>query len=265
MPVLGIDTATAACTVALVEESRIIAEYTVNDKKSHSRRLMPIIDAVLKEAGLKGQDLEALAVSLGPGSFTGLRIGLATAKGLALAWGKPVLGIPTLDGLAHSLPGTPHVLCPLLQARKGEFYWALYRWAGPSLLRETDYCAGDLTQLEEQLKQMAFDGSLESSDLEGEMAPKKRDEPSSQGGPAFERQVIFVGDAVLAHWAEIEARWGRRAFLAPAAFHFPRASEVAFLALGKLGREDLPEDYGASLKPLYIRASPAEAAAQVRR
>lgn len=244
MLMLGLDTSTAACTAALVEEERIIAEYTINDRKAHSRRLLPIIASLLQDAGIEGSALDALAVSIGPGSFTGLRIGLATAKGLALAWSKPVLGVPSLDVLASSLPAVPHLICPSLQARKGEVYWALYKWGEakgrherPPLLRLTDYVASDLDDF-----------------LAGLAANREK-----AGGEDL--KVVLLGDAVPLYWPAVAARFGEQVRQAPPAWFYPRASSLAFLALERLARGEISLDQGAPLKPLYIRPAPAAEAA----
>ncbi|MDI6736219.1 MAG: tRNA (adenosine(37)-N6)-threonylcarbamoyltransferase complex dimerization subunit type 1 TsaB [bacterium] len=140
MKVLGIETATPTGSVALIDDEEIISEYTYQGglphcKLDHSAWLMPAMDKLLKDAGLSCQDIEGIAVSSGPGSFTGLRIGVSTAKGLAQGLKIPVIGISTLDSLACNLPYTEKIICPVLDARKKEIYTALYKGSQ----RLTDY------------------------------------------------------------------------------------------------------------------------------
>ncbi len=159
MKILGIETATSTGSVALIDDEEIIGEYTYQGgsprgglshcKLDHSAWLMPAIDKLLKDAGLSCQDLEGIAVSSGPGSFTGLRIGISTAKGLAQGLKIPVVGISTLDSLACNLPYTDKIICPVLDARKKEIYTALYKGSQ----RLTDYLVIPPHQLTELISQ----------------------------------------------------------------------------------------------------------------
>ena len=141
MKVLGLETATLAGGGALIDGDRIVGEYTLNIRVTHSERVMAAIDRLLTDAGWRPSDLEGLAVSIGPGSFTGLRIGVSTAKGLAMALGLSVAPVPTLDALAAGLPFAALPVCPILDARKGEVYASLYRWDGGAMRREWEYLA----------------------------------------------------------------------------------------------------------------------------
>jgi tRNA threonylcarbamoyladenosine biosynthesis protein TsaB len=147
--VLAVETSTLAGGVALLDGDRVLGEYVLDVRATHSERLMPAIDRLLADAGLAPQALEGLAVAVGPGSFTGLRIGLSAVKGLALALRIPVAAVPTLDALAAALPHAALPVCPVLDARKGEIYCSLYRWDGRTMRREWDYLAlspGDLSR-----------------------------------------------------------------------------------------------------------------------
>ena len=141
MKVLGLETATLAGGAALIDGDRIVGEYTLNIRVTHSERVMAAVDRLLTDAGWRPSDREGLAVSIGPGSFTGLRIGVSTAKGLALALGLAVVPVPTLDALAAGLPFAALPVCPILDARKGEVYASLYRWDGGAMRREWEYLA----------------------------------------------------------------------------------------------------------------------------
>jgi tRNA threonylcarbamoyladenosine biosynthesis protein TsaB len=139
--VLAVETSTLAGGVALLDGARLAAEYVLDVRATHSERLVPAIERVLEDAGWRATDLEGLAVAIGPGSFTGLRIGIATVKGLALALGVPVAAVPTLDAMAEAFPHARLPVCPVLDARKGEVYSSLYRWDGRRMQREWDYLA----------------------------------------------------------------------------------------------------------------------------
>ena len=119
MRLLAVETSTLAGGVALLEGERLRGEYVLDVSATHSERLMPAIDRLLGDAGWGARDLQALAVAVGPGSFTGLRIGLSAVKGLALALGIPVAAVPTLDAMAASLPFASLPVCPVLDARRG--------------------------------------------------------------------------------------------------------------------------------------------------
>src|SRR5512136_1856278 len=133
MLILGIETATRTGGVAVVSENGVIAEYTLNIEITHSERLMETVDRVLTGAKITLADLDGFSVSVGPGSFTGLRIGVATIKGMAFVTGKPVAAVPTLKALAWNVPHAGHPVCPLLDAGKKEVYSALYRYENGSL------------------------------------------------------------------------------------------------------------------------------------
>ena len=121
MRILALDSSGLVATVAIVEEEQILAEYTVNYKKTHSQTLLPMLDEIVKMTEFDLNTLDAIAVAGGPGSFTGLRIGSATAKGLGLALNKPLIHIPTVDGLAYNLYGNSGLLCPIMDARREQF------------------------------------------------------------------------------------------------------------------------------------------------
>jgi tRNA threonylcarbamoyladenosine biosynthesis protein TsaB len=141
MRVLAVDTSTMAGGVALLDDMRVVGESLLDVRTTHSERLMVAIDRTLTEAGWEARHVEGLAVAIGPGSFTGLRIGLAAVKGLALALRCPIAAVPTLDAMAAALPWTVHPVCTVLDARKGEVYASLYRWDGVAMRREWDYLA----------------------------------------------------------------------------------------------------------------------------
>lgn len=126
MKILGIETATRFASVALMDETRLIAEYRIALEMRQAERLLPLIDAMLKEAQVSLSDINAIAVSIGPGSFTSLRVGLATAKGLAIGRGLPVIPVPTLEAFALPFRHAKAVVLPMIVARKDEIYWAMF-------------------------------------------------------------------------------------------------------------------------------------------
>ncbi|MEK7222273.1 MAG: tRNA (adenosine(37)-N6)-threonylcarbamoyltransferase complex dimerization subunit type 1 TsaB [Nitrospirota bacterium] len=135
MRLLAIETATPAQSVALVEDDRLLAELSYEAQGNRGGVLLPTVDQVLKKAGVAARDLDVVAVSVGPGSFTGLRVGLATAKGLALGAGARLVGVPTLEALAEGYASADATICALLDAYRGEVYMALFRRNGNALER----------------------------------------------------------------------------------------------------------------------------------
>ena len=128
MKILALDSSGLVASVAVLEDDNCIAEYTINYKKTHSQTLLPMLDEISNMIELDLTTIDAIAVAAGPGSFTGLRIGSATAKGLGQALNKPLIGIPTVDGLAYNLYATDKLICPLMDARRNQTYTGLYEF-----------------------------------------------------------------------------------------------------------------------------------------
>lgn len=184
MRVLAVETSTLAGGVALLDGESVRGEYVLDVRTTHSERLMSAIDRVLSDAGWTARDLEGLAVAVGPGSFTGLRIGLSTVKGLALALGIPVAPVPTLDAMAASLPWACLPVCPVIDARKREVYTCLYRWDGAGMRREWEYLAIPPDELARRLDEPVIllgDGALAVHTPLARLAPA----PSRMPSPAF--------------------------------------------------------------------------------
>lgn len=181
MRLLAVETSTLAGGVALVEDERTVGEILLDVRATHSERLMPAIDYLLAGAGWRASQLEALAVSIGPGSFTGLRIGVSVVKGLALGLGAPVAAVPTLDALAAGLPFAALPVCPVVEARRGEIYCSLYRWRAGRMVQEWDYLALGLDELPGRLHEPVIltgpAAAAVSSPL-GQLAPAARRSPS---------------------------------------------------------------------------------------
>jgi tRNA threonylcarbamoyladenosine biosynthesis protein TsaB len=221
MRLLALETATLAGGAALLDDGRLVGESRLNIALTHSERLMAVVDRLLQDCGWDVESLGGLAVSIGPGSFTGLRIGAATAKGLALALDVPVAAVPTLDALAATLPFADAPVCPILDARKGEVYCSLYRWRGAGMERRWDYLA-----------------------LPPEVAAARLEAP-----------VIVLGDGVAACRPYL-ARLGDGLREAEPVHSLPAPS-----AVGALGHAMLAAGGGIpaeQLAPLYLRPSEAE-------
>lgn len=140
MKILGLDSSGIVASVAIVEEDNLIAEYTVNYKKTHSQTLLPMLDELAKMTELDMDTIDAIAVAAGPGSFTGLRIGSATAKGLGLALKKPLVEIPTVDALAYNLYDAKALICPIMDARRSQVYTGIYRFEKKSSAWYLPFC-----------------------------------------------------------------------------------------------------------------------------
>jgi len=232
MRLLAVETSTLTGGVAVLDGGAVVAESRVSVAVTHGERLMAAIDGVLRAARWQLADVEAFAVGLGPGSFTGLRIGLSTVKGLAFATGRPVAGVPTLDALAWRLPFCAYPVCPILDAKKNEVYAALYR---------------------------TLEGRLETLDPPRAVAPSTLAEElrDSTRGP-----IVFVGDAVAPFAPVLSSVLGARACLASADLRVPSAVTVGELGGVALSRGEAMDP--ASLVPLYLRPSEAELARERR-
>jgi len=224
MRVLGVDTATTGGGIGIIDDEKVLAEYAFDAGDAPSARLIPAIKTVLDQARLDLAALDAIAVSLGPGSFTGVRVGLSAVKGLSLAGGMAVVGIPTLDALASQLHPTPSLICPLIDARKGEVYAALYKQReGGGLERLTPYQVLSPAALLSQLTSHA---------------------------------TVFVGDGVEVYGDFIKGHLGERALFAPPELRFLKGQTVATLGRKRIKQGE--QDDVASLVPLYVRPSEAE-------
>lgn len=225
MKILGMDSSGLVASVAVVEDDILVAEYTVNHKKTHSQTLLPMLDEVVKMTELELDTVDAIAVAAGPGSFTGLRIGAATVKALGLALDKPVVSVPTCHGLAYNMWGTNKLVCPILDARRNQVYTGVYQFIDERLDVVRDQDAMGIDELVEYLN-------------------------------GLDREVIFVGDGIPVYGAYIRDNLKRGCSFAPAGFNRQRASSVAALGLQlyKEGKYECADEH----KPIYLRKSQAE-------
>lgn len=223
MRILAIDTASEVASAAVVEDETLLGEYILNHKMTHSQKIMPMIENILQNLELDVKDIDVFAVANGPGSFTGLRIGVAAIKGLAHAVNKPVVGISTLAGLAYNLPWAEHIIVPIMDARRNNVYTASYIWD---------------------------EGFREIGEPEAISIEECIDSCSNF------LDTIFVGDGVKVYGDYIKERLGGHALLAPASALRQRASSIAMLAMEKAKRGET-QSY-SELVPFYLRKSQAE-------
>ena len=228
--VLAIETSTPTGSIALVSQAKLFGEITIESPVSHGERILGTIDRVLSDAGLRMQDLAGIAVSAGPGSFTGLRVGMATAKGLVEAHPLPLAAVPTLEALAWNLPLVSLPVCAILDAKKGEVYAALFEWAAA----------------EEGWKRILAEGSFTPDSLALRLAE------------AVPGKFLVLGDGVPACRDALAALLGDRAVLAPAPAGQPRAAWTGWLGLRRIARGEVED--AVTLTPMYCRASEAELA-----
>ena len=225
MKILALDSSGLVASVAVMQDDTLQAEYTVNYKKTHSQTLLPMLDEVVKMTELDLNTIDAIAVSGGPGSFTGLRIGSATAKGLGLALNKPLIHIPTVDALAFNLYGTEKLICPIMDARRNQVYTGLYRF------EEDRFCV-----------------VMEQTPMAVEkLAEKLNDET---------KPVIFLGDGVPVYQTMLDQLLTVPHQYAPAHTNRQRAASVAALGMryAAEGRFETATEH----TPDYLRLSQAE-------
>lgn len=224
MKILGIESSSLVASAAIVTDDILTAEYTVNFKKTHSQTLLPMIDEIVRMTETELETIDAIAVSGGPGSFTGLRIGSATAKGLGLALKKPLIHIPTVDAMAWNLWGARGLVCPIMDAKRNQVYTGIYRMEN-GLEAVKEQCAMDMGALAEELNRL--------------------------GEP-----VIFLGDGVPVYKEIIEECVKVPIAFAPAHLNRQRAAAVA--ALGAIYFAEGKSETAAEHGPDYLRKSQAE-------
>ena len=233
MKILGIDSSGMVASVAIVENDVVIAEYTMNHKKTHSETLLPMIDEIVKSTETELETLDAIAIAAGPGSFTGLRIGASTAKGLALAIDKPIIPVKTCEGLAFNMWGAEGIVCPIIDARRSQVYTGIYRVLG-NLQVVMDQTPMDIHELIEKLNAMS-----------------QSSEPSERVSG-----VTFLGDGVPIYediiWNEIAIPCK----LAPSNMNRQRGASVA--ALGEILYKEKKYINADDFAPEYLRKSQAE-------
>ena len=227
MKILAVETSSSVASVAIVDDDKLVCECILNNKLTHSQTLMPMIDDVFKKSEFTPNDIDLFAVAEGPGSFTGLRIGVTTIKGLAHACKKPVCGVNTLEALAYNLPFCPYIIAPIMDARREQVYNAFYRWENGSL---TEIAAPRAISLDDCLNELLDIGE----------------------------KVVFLGDGVPVFRDKIKAVLKEQATFAPQFACSQRAACVAEAAKNK------DTKYYVELSPVYLRKSQAEREAEER-
>lgn len=226
MKILALDSSGLVASAAIVEDDVLIAEYTTDYKKTHSQTLLPMLDEIRHMIDLDLHTIDAIAISAGPGSFTGLRIGAATAKGLGLALHLPLVEVPTLEGLAFNLWGTDKLVCPIMDARRNQVYTGIYEfYKGEVMHTIKDQCAVGVEELIEELNGLG-------------------------------REVIFLGDGVPVYRERILQKMQVPSIFAPASNNRQRAASIA--SLGAIYFAQGRTVTAAEHEPEYLRKSQAE-------
>jgi len=247
MKILAMDTSSLVVSVAVMDNGVLLGEYTLNHSQTHSQKLVPAIKEMLANLELVPADIDLYAVSKGPGSFTGLRIGVVTAKAMAYAFNKPVIGIPTLDVLAHNISFCQHIICPIMDARNNQVYTALYRWATTGQERLTEYMGVKIEELADIILQHLM--PMKSSGSTGdEIADNKAKDNV---------KAVFVGDGVYKYRDFFSEKLGESCIIATGNLLLQRASSIAEIALELALKGNITENY-FDLVPFYLRKSQAE-------
>lgn len=225
MKILAIESSSMVASIAVVEDDILTAEYTTNHKRTHSQTLLPMIDEIKNTLELDLEDLDAIAISGGPGSYTGLRIGSATAKGLALALDIPIINVPTMDAMAYNMFSSSFIVCPIMDARRNQVYTGIYRFNGAQMEVLKPQCIMLIEDLIEELNN-------------------------------FESPVMFLGDGTKSYEEIIETNMDSDFYFAPPSQNRAKASSLASLAMEyfKEGKVESAREH----KPEYLMLSQAE-------
>lgn len=226
MKILAVDSSASVASAAIAEGDKLICEFTLNHKKNHSEKLMPMIDELFQSAQLMPGDIDLFAVANGPGSFTGLRIGVATVKGLAHALQKPTVGISTLLAMAYNLPFCEYMLSPIMDARRAQVYNGVYQWQKGTV------------------KEIIQPRAVSIAECIGEL--RKNGEP-----------VVFLGDGVPVHKDFIWEQLGDQAIFAPAELQYAKKPPLWPLAAAEIYKTGNYQNY-YELAPMYLRKPQAE-------
>ena len=220
--ILGIDTSTTIGSIGLLVNQEPIAEHTLDITQNHSSRLMPAIKTVLEWGNLNIRDIDAFAVAIGPGSFTGIRIAVATAKSICYAIKKPILAISTLEAIAYNLQYVNKLICPILDARRDQVYTAIFQ-GGRDLIRQTEDLCIPLTEILNRLDNIG------------------------------KNPVVFSGNGLQRYSEDIHKRLNKPILASPA-FHVPRGINIAHLGAERFQSDNI-DDY-LSITPNYVRSGP---------
>ncbi len=225
MNILALDSSGLVASVAIVTEDAVLAEYTINYKKTHSQTLLPMLNEIIGMVELDLQEVDAIAVAAGPGSFTGLRIGSATAKGLGLAMNKPIVAVPTLDGLAYNLYGVEHIICPMMDARRNQVYTGLYEFRQKEFRVIKEQTAAAVEEILEEINQLG-------------------------------KEVVFLGEGAAVYQELICEKTRVDYSFAPIHMNRQRAGAVGALGVEMFRRGQI--ETADRHEPVYLRISQAE-------
>lgn len=225
MRILAIDSSSMVATVAITTDGILNAEYTINHKKTHSQTLLPMIAEIVKMIEIDMDSIDAVAITGGPGSYTGLRIGSATAKGIGLALNKPIINVPTMDALAYNLYSSQYVICPIMDARRGQVYTGIYKFEETEMKTIKPQC---IMMIDELIKEL----------------------------DTIKESVMFLGDGVDVHKQLIDDIMDTKHYYAPASMNRHKASTLGTIAeiYYKNGKTETAKEH----KPEYLRPSQAE-------
>ena len=225
MRILEIDSSSMVATVAITTDGILNAEYTINHKKTHSQTLLPMIAEIVKMIEIDMDSIDAVAITGGPGSYTGLRIGSATAKGIGLALNKPIINVPTMDALAYNLYSSQYVICPIMDARRGQVYTGIYKFEETEMKTIKPQC---IMMIDELIKEL----------------------------DTIKESVMFLGDGVDVHKQLIDDIMDTKHYYAPASMNRHKASTLGTIAeiYYKNGKTETAKEH----KPEYLRLSQAE-------
>lgn len=223
--ILAIDSSSIVSSVAIVKEDTLIAEYTINVKKTSSQTLLPMIDEIFRMTGMDKKEIKAIAVTSGPGSFTGLRIGAATAKGLALALGVDIISVPTVEAMAYNYNYCNKLICPIMDARRNQVYTGIYQCEDEQLEEIMPQCAISIDELMERLLEL-------------------------------KQKVVFIGDGIPVFKEYIMERMGNQCFFAKQHSDRQKAGALGAIAWEKYKRGEMVS--ADTFAPEYLRMSQAE-------
>ncbi len=223
MIVLGIDTSSEVATVAIMNEEKLIGEYTINHKKTHSQKLMPMIEEVFRSCDIKVEEIDLIGVSIGPGSFTGLRIGVATAKAMAHIKNIPIAPVNTLESLAFNMNLSKGIICPIMDAQRNQVYSAKYTWENNELIEIEEIDVKDIDTLIEELKERY-------------------------------EEIVVLGEGAILHKEKLKSL--ENVYIPPSSHRLARAASICEIAREKYKKGEVENHYG--VVPFYIRKSQAE-------
>ncbi len=225
MKILAIDSSSVVATVGIIENDTIVGEYTINTKMTHSQTLLPMIEALMTITKTEKESLDGIAVSGGPGSFTGLRIGSATAKGLGLALDIPIIHVPTLEALAYNMCGIKEYVCPIMDARRNSVYTAMYHFEGEEIITDINQCQMEIPELIKELSDRGI-------------------------------KVVFLGDGVKVYKDALREGLGDNCVFAPVHKNMQSAASLAVLSKKYYENDNVVS--ADNHEPDYLRKSQAE-------